>query len=179
MTLILGPASVGGMALLRRLSPLLLVGALLAGCAPAAIGTAPSSAYPITSQAIGTTPGGTVYVTAHFSFADFGIDPKKINGAMWVPSGYNSESAAITTKFELGKVQVPQGWRLSLVQVKATRTSVEAARTIDKGSIAYALTVLLEIQAKPRAVSGPYHLRAELTYQKTSKPLRVDLTVSR
>lgn len=167
------------MALLRRLSPVLLVGALLAGCAPAASGTAPSSAYPIASQAIATTAGGTLYVEAHYTFADFKIDPTKITGMLWVPSGYNAESAALTTRFTLGAVQVPSGWRLTLDQVEATRTSKAGARTIDKGTIDYTLTALFKIRAKPDAVPGPYHLRASLTYQKESKPIRIDLTLQR
>ncbi|HKI55724.1 MAG TPA: hypothetical protein VKB31_01120 [Trueperaceae bacterium] len=167
------------MALLRRLSPLLLVPVLLAACAPAASGTAPSSAYPITSQSIATTPGGTLYVQAHYTFADFGIDPTTITGMMWVPSGYNSDVAVFTTKFDLSNVQVPQGWSLSLLQVQASRTTVEGARTIDKSSTDYTLTALLQVRAKPGAVPGPYHLRATLSYQKQTKPLRVDLTVER
>ncbi|HKI57643.1 MAG TPA: hypothetical protein VKA00_00315 [Trueperaceae bacterium] len=167
------------MALLRRLPPLVLVAAVLAGCAPAATGTSPASAYPITSHAISTTPGGTVYVEAHYTFADFGIDPTKITGMMWVPTGYNADSAAITSKFDISDVRAPQGWSLSLTQVKATRTTVAAARTIDKSSKEYTLSVLLKVQAKPRAVAGPYHLRATLNYQTKTQPLKVDLTVAR
>lgn len=167
------------MALLRRLSPLLLVAVALAGCAPAATGTSPASPYPIASQDISTTAGGTVYVEAHYTFADFNIDPTTITGMMWIPSGYSAETAVFTSGFDLSNVQVPQGWSLSLTQVKAVHTTVAAARTIDKSKDKYTLTVLLKVQAKPEAVAGPYHLRATLDYQKQSKPLNIALTVAR
>ncbi|MEJ2289432.1 MAG: hypothetical protein P8Y02_12480 [Deinococcales bacterium] len=63
------------MTLARRLSPLLAVALLFAGCAPAATGTSPGTPYPIESSAIATTAGATVYVQAHFTFDDFKIDP--------------------------------------------------------------------------------------------------------
>lgn len=166
------------MALLRRLSPLLLVAAALAGCAPAATGTSPASPYPIASQDISTTPNGTVYLEAHYTFADLKIDPTKVTGMMWVPRGYSAETAVFTSGFDLSNVQVPQGWSFTLTQVMAVHTTVAAARTIDRSKDKYTLDVLLKVHAKPQAVAGPYHLRATLTYQQESKPLHVALTVA-
>lgn len=163
------------MSLARRLSPLLAVALLLAGCAPAAAGTSPGSPYPIKSSAIATMPGHTVYVQADYTFDDFSIDPTKLTGMMWVPSGYNADTAVISTKFNLTHVRVPEGWKLSLVQVQATRTTVVGR--FSKRTFDYTLTVLLAITAKDRAVAGPYHVRASLDYQKTSQPLRIDLQV--
>lgn len=164
---------------LRRLWPLLLLGALLAGCAPAALGTSPTNPFPIASQDIATTPGGTLYVKIPYTFADFSIDPTKLTGMLWVPSGYNSETAVVTSRFDLSGVQVPQGWRLTVAQVQATRVHVAPARTIDYGSTQYTLLAVLEITAKPEAVSGLYHLHASLTYQKQSQAIDVNLRVSR
>ena len=96
---------------------------------------------------------------------------------MWVPSGYNSSTAILSATFDLKQVQVPAGWSLKLVQVQATRTTVEGPKTFSKSTQDYTLSVLLAATAKPDAVAGPYHLRAELFYQKTSQPLRIDLRV--
>lgn len=165
------------MTLVRRLVPLLVVPLALAGCAPAATGTSPATPYPIRSSQIQTAPGGTVYVEAHYTFADFGIDATKLTGQLWVPNGYNSASAVLTTKFVLGHLQLPEGWKLELVQVQATRTIVEGPMSFSKSTDEYTLTVLLAATAKAHAVAGPYHLRATLTYQKQSKPIRVALQV--
>ena len=165
------------MTVLRRLSPLLAVALVLAGCAPAATGSAPGAPYPIQSSAIVAQAGKTVYVDARFTFDDFGIDPTKITGALWVPSGYNAESAVLTTKFSLGQIRVPAGWKLELVQVQGTRTNVEGPKSFSKTTKQYTLAVLLAVTPKEGAVAGPYHLNATLTYQKTSKPLRIDLHV--
>ncbi len=170
-------ASVGSMTLLRRLSPLLLAALLLSGCAPATTGSSPGAPYPIQSAAIVAQPGSTVYVETHYTFDDFGIDPTKVTGAMWVPSGYNAESAVITTKFSLDQVRVPAGWSLKLVQVQATHTTVAGPKSFSKSTDKYTLDVLLALTPKEGAVAGPYHLNATLTYQKKSKPLRVDLHV--
>lgn len=169
------PDSVGGMNLARRLSPLLAVALLFAGCAPAAAGTSPGSPYAIHSSGIATTAGHTVYVQADYTFADFSIDPTKLTGMLWVPSGYNADSAVITTKFGLGGVSVPEGWTMTLVQVQATRTTVQGR--FSKTTNEYTLTVLLAITPKPTAVAGAYHLHASLDYQKASQPLRIDLRV--
>jgi len=170
-------ASVGSMTVLRRLSPLLVAALLLAGCAPAATGSSPGAPYPIQSSAIVAQPGSTVYVETHFTFDDFGIDPTKVSGALWVPSGYNAQSAVLTTKFSLDQVHIPAGWSLELVQVQGTRTTVAGPKSFSKSTQDYSLAVLLAITPKEGAVAGPYHLAATLTYQKTSKPLRVDLHV--
>jgi hypothetical protein len=165
------------MTVLRRLSPLLVVALVLAGCAPAATGSSPGAPYPIQSSAIVAQPGKTVYVDAHFTFDDFGIDPTKVTGALWVPSGYNAESAVLTTKFSLGQIRVPAGWKLELVQVQGTRTNVEGPKSFSKTTKQYSVAVLLAVTPKDGAVAGPYHLNATLTYQKKSKPLRIDLHV--
>jgi hypothetical protein len=164
---------------LRRLWPLLVLGALLAGCAPAALGTSPTNPFPIASQDIATTPGGRLYVKIPYTFADFGIDPTKLTGMLWVPSGYNSETAVVTSTFSLTNVQVPEGWRMTVAQVQATRVHLAPLRSIDKGSTQYSLMVVLEIHAKPEAVSGPYHLSASMSYKTTSKAIHVDLRVMR
>lgn len=173
-------ASVGDMTLVRRSTlPLaaLALALALAGCAPAAIGTSPAAPYPVKSSSIQTTPGKTVYVEAHYTFADFGIDATKLTGTMWVPSGYNSSTAVLNATFSLKQVQVPAGWSLQLVQVQATRTTVEGPKSFSKSTLDYTLTVLLSATAKPRAVAGPYHLRAMLDYQKTTQPIHIDLRV--
>ena len=170
-------ASVDGMTVLRRLAPLLAVALVLAGCAPAATGSSPGTPYPIQSSAIVARPGQTVYVDTHFTFDDFGIDPTKLTGALWVPSGYNAESAVLTTKFSLGQLRVPAGWKLELVQVQGTRTNVEGPKSFSKTTKQYSLSVLLAVTPKDGAVAGPYHLSTSLTYQKSSKPLRIDLHV--
>jgi hypothetical protein len=165
------------MTVLRRLTPLLAVALVLAGCAPAATGSSSGAPYPIHSSAIVAQPGGTVYVETHYTFDDFGIDPTKVTGAMWFPSGYNAESSVMTTKFSLDQVRAPAGWSVKLVQVRATHTTVAGATSFSKSTQSYTLTVLLAVTAKQTAVSGPYHLGAALTYQKTSQPLRIDLHV--
>lgn len=163
---------------LRRLWPLLVLGGLLAGCAPTAMGTAPTNPFPITSQDIATTPGGQLYVKIDYTFADFGIDPTKMTGMLWVPSGYNSDTAVVTSRFDLTDVQVPEGWQMTVAQVQATRVNMAPLRSIDKGSTEYSLMIVLEIHAKPEAVAGQYHLSASMTYQKTSKAFQVNLKVT-
>lgn len=163
------------MATLRRLTPLLGLMAVLAACAPAATGTSPGAPFAIGSRAIVAKAGTTLYVEAPFTLADFNIDPAKLTGAMWVPTGYNATSAVITTKFSVNHLRVPAGWHLKLVQVQVTRTKVAGYTTFSKTAITYTLAALLEITPKHGAVPGPYHLEAELSYQKQSKPLRIDL----
>lgn len=164
------------MNLVRRLFPLLALALLLAGCAPAAMGTSPGVPYPIDSQSIHATAGTTFYVEAHFTPADFAIDPTKLTGMMWVPSGYNADTAIITTKFSLDRVSVPAGWRLQMEQVQLIRTNVAPPTTYSKAStLRYDLAVLLVITPKAGAIAGPYHLSARLTYQKVSKPLSIAL----
>lgn len=165
------------MTVLRRLSPLLAAALLLTGCAPATTGSSPGAPYPIESSAIVAQAGSTVYVETHFTFDDFGIDPTKVTGSLWVPSGYNAESAVMTTKFSLDQVHVPAGWTLELVQVQGTRTTVAGPKSFSKSTKKYSLAVLLAVTPKDGAVAGPYHLNATLNYQKKSKPLRVDLHV--
>lgn len=164
------------MTIARRLFPLVAIVGLLAGCAPAVLGST-ANPYPMGSQSISAAPGKRLYVEAHFTFADFNIDPTTLTGSMWVPSGYDAASAALTPRFSLGQERVPTGWTMSLVQVMATRTYVAPSRTIDKGTLTYTLRALIAITPKESAVAGPYHLDASLTYQKTSQPLRIDLQV--
>lgn len=165
------------MAKVRRLSPLLALALLLAACAPAATGTSPGAPYPIHSRSIVATAGTAVYVEADFTLDDFGIDPTKLTGALWVPSGYNSESAVITTKFGLDHVRVPADWRLELVQVQATRATVQGPTSFSKSTVKFAVTTLLRVTPKADAIAGPYHLLADLTYQTKSRPLTIDLHV--
>jgi len=61
--------------------------------------------------------------------------------------------------------------------VQGTRTNVEGPKSFSKTTKQYSLAVLLAVTPKDGAVAGPYHLNATLTYQKTSKPLRIDLHV--
>lgn len=168
------------MAKVRRLTLLLApLSALLAlvACAPAATGTTAAVPYSIGSRSIQGTPGTTLYVQAEFKPADFSLDTSKLTGAMWVPTGYDSDSAVITAKFRLEHIVVPAGWKLDLVQVQVTRSTSPGPTTFSKSSTDYGLTALVAITPKDGAIPGPYHLQADLGYQQTTKPLRIDLRI--
>lgn len=152
---------------------------LLAACAPAATGSGPGSAYDIRAQDIRAAAGGTVYVEAHFTFDDLGVDPSKLSGNLWFPTGVNARSAVITPKFTLQNVDVPAGWQLKLVQVTATQRTIAGARTFDKSTTRDDLAVVLQASPPDTAVAGPYWLKATLAYGKTSQPLTVALSVVR
>lgn len=152
---------------------------VLAACAPAAAGSTTGSAYPIDAQNIRVAAGGTVYVEAHFTFDDLGVDATKLSGNLWFPTGVNARSAVITPKFTLQGVNVPAGWQLKLVQVTATQRTIAGARTFDKSTTRDDLAVVLQASPPDTAVAGPYWLKATLAYGKTTQPLTVALHLVR
>lgn len=168
---------------MRPLLPVLLLLVLLpclAACAPAAVGASPSSAFDLAAGSIRVGPSAPFYVQTGWSFGSFAIKPKDLSASLWVPTGVDSEGAIVTTSFSLRNLQVPEGWGLELVQVKAERRAVAGRRTFDESTTEQSLTALFRVTPKPDAVAGPYSLRGDAVYRRGgTQPFRIDFTLVR
>src|SRR5690554_4921433 len=90
---------------------LVLVGLLLAACAPAA-GSQSSVPVRAGSGAVSAEKGQSLFVRIDYTLDEFGVEEDDLRSAMWVPSGYASEIGDVTNYFSLRDVQGATGWQI-------------------------------------------------------------------
>lgn len=163
-----------------RLLPLLAaVLVTLAACAPATRGSSAGTAFRLGAGDARVAAGGTAYVSDSYKLDTFKLKAKDLSGWMWVPTGYDRSAAVLTTTFDLTDVEVPAGWSLELAEVRATRRTVEGARSFDPATVESDLTATYAIKAPADAVAGPYTLRATLQHRTSTVPVTIELTLTR
>ncbi len=152
--------------------------ALLAACAPAALGGSGNNPYPAAAGAPRLAPGGTVYVRLDHSLADLGLDAGRLQPSMWVPSGYDSEIGDLSGQFGLSVDRVPEGWTFRLHSVRVERSSERGSGVAGSPRTVYAIWSVYEVSAPESAIAGPYRFRGALRARNGGEvPITVNVEV--
>lgn len=144
------------------LGAMLALSLLVSACAPGATGSTANVPLLASAGGLSVAPGSTIYVRVDYLLTDFGLNPTDLRASLWVPSGYDSEVGDVTTQFGLVDVRVADGWRFSLLQMRAERRSVRGSGAFDASRTAYSLYAVFRVDAAPDAIPGPYRLRGTL-----------------
>lgn len=154
------------------------VAVALSACAPAAAGTSGGAPAVVAGAPVRVQQGTTYYLRFDLAFADFGLVPRDLDVALWVPSGYASSQGEVTSAFGLHDARVAEGWTVELSQVKVEQ------RTITSTSFAtsreeYSLWAVVKVSVPEGIVPGPYRLRATLQARSgKSVPIAATLDVA-
>jgi hypothetical protein len=155
---------------------------LAAGCAPTTAGT--SSSAPLVVGAGGDTgaavqQGNTYYLRFDLSLEQFGLAPRDLQAALWVPSGYASDVGDVTSMFGLNDVRVAENWTVELVQVKAQRSTVTTSASFNQSRVDYSLWAVVKVVVPTGIVPGPYRVRGTLQVRSgTTAPLSATLNIA-
>ena len=105
---------------MRRSATILLpivLAILVAGCAPAVVGSRSNPVDLQRDRSATATPGSTVYVRSTFRSGAFGLRANAFAGAFRVPLGSDGSGARVTSEFDLVDVVGPSGWTWRLEDV--------------------------------------------------------------
>lgn len=164
---------------LAALAALLL---LAAGCAPTTAGT--SSSAPLVVGVGGDTgapvpQGGTYYLRFDLSLEQFGLAPRDLQAALWVPSGYASDVGDVTSMFGLNDIRAAENWTVELVQVKAQRRTVTTSASFNQTRVDYSLWAVVKAVVPSGIVPGPYRVRGTLQVRSgATAPLSATLNIA-
>lgn len=136
----------------RSLVSLAAFALLLAACAPAVLGSRSNPVDLRHTDRVPAVPGSTVYVLVPFDHGSFGYRPDDLSGR-WIPWGADAAAASVTALFSVGDVLAPDGWRLSIDQVRAFD---RRGRT----GVAFEATLILDVPSGARL--GGQRVRATL-----------------
>jgi hypothetical protein len=127
---------------------------LVAGCAPAALGT-PGNPFQLREdRAVVTRAATTVHVVAPFEAGAFGYRVADLPGR-WIPWGATASMAQLTPLFELRDVVAPDGWGVTLETVRGFDRPNETR-------IGISVEATLVVEVPPGARQGGQRLRAVL-----------------
>jgi hypothetical protein len=154
-----------------RRSPLILLtlvlAVLVAGCAPAVVGSRSNPVDLQRDRNATATAGSTVYVRSTFPSSAFGLRADAFAGAFRIPLGADGSGARVTSSFELIDVFAPSGWgwRLEDVWLEA------------RGGRPQVLVVTLRLDVPDGARLGGQQLRGTLVARSTGGREPVSLVV--
>lgn len=104
-----------------RRAPLILLpivlAVLVAGCAPAIVGSRSNPVDLQRDRNATTTAGSSLYVRSTFASGAFGLRAGAFAGAFRIPLGADGSGARVTSEFELVDVVAPSGWSWRLEDV--------------------------------------------------------------
>ncbi|MBW6457476.1 MAG: hypothetical protein K0A98_16460 [Trueperaceae bacterium] len=144
-----------------RRSPLILLAivlaVLVAGCAPAVVGSRNNPVDLQRDRNVTTTAGATVYARSTFPSGAFGLRAGAFTGAFQVPLGVDGSGARVTSEFELVDVVGPAGWSWRLVDVWSE----------SRGGRPPVLVATLQLDVPADARLGGQQLRGTLVARST------------
>ncbi|UCH27266.1 MAG: hypothetical protein JSV66_06415 [Trueperaceae bacterium] len=110
----------------------------------------------------GTTP----YLLKTYSYRTFGFDPGAFSGEIWVPRSRLVETALVTQAFAYQALEIPPGWSLDLVEVRAVRTRLGGAVEVSEADIgagsAYTFEAVFRLSIPGGVSPGLYSVEAIL-----------------
>lgn len=139
---------------------LVLVGLLLAACAPAA-GSQSSVPVRAGSGAVSAEKGQTLFVRIDYTLDEFGVEEDDLRSAMWVPSGYASEIGDVTNYFSLRDVQGATGWQIELSRMRLERTTV-TNQSFGTTSVLRETWAEIKVVIPEEAIAGVYRVRGTI-----------------
>ena len=133
---------------------------VLAGCAPAVLGSR-GTPYDLRSgEAAQVAPGGVVYAQLNVPASELGYEDADFS-SLFVPCGA-ATCAVVTSRFELVDVVAPEGWRWR----------VDRADALRRPRFATHVDVRLRLEVPANARLGGTELRARLVARNgTSRPV--------
>jgi len=155
---------------MRRSATILLpivLAILVAGCAPAAVGSRSNPVDLQRDRSATATPGSTVYVRSTFRSGAFGLRSNAFAGAFQIPLGSDGSGARVTSEFELVDVVGPSGWTWRLEDVWSE----------SRGGQPRVLVVTLRLDVPADAGLGGQQLRGTLVARSTGGREPVSLVV--
>lgn len=138
----------------RRTVPfalLALLALVLAGCAPAVLGSRGTPYDLRRGETAQVAPGGVAYAQLDVPASEFGFDDADFS-SLFVPCGGDRSCAVVTSRFELVDVAAPEGWTWRVDRADAVRQP-RFATTVD---------VRLRLDVPADARLGGTQLRARL-----------------
>jgi len=148
----------------RSLKPALLMAAVLslvlAACAPAT-GSQGSTPVRAGDQPIRAQRGQTVFVRVDYTLDEFGVKEEDLRSAMWVPSGYASETGDVTVYFSLHDVQGATGWQIDLSRFRLQRSTVTNT-SFGTTSVVRDAWAEIRVMVPEDAIAGVYRVRGTI-----------------
>lgn len=151
---------------------------LLAACAPATDGSSARDALAVArGQQLEVERGTELFVRLELGLADFGLEPRDLAGAFWIPAGVHGESANLSARFSLQSVRVPLRWSMELAQIRAERRR-QTQYGKETGEITHTVLPVLRLAVPEGAELGVNTVRAQLVSREGGKveisfPVRV------
>ncbi len=93
---------------------------VLAGCAPAVLGSRGTPYDLRRGETAQVAPGGVVYAQLVVPAREFGFDDADF-ASLFVPCGGDASCAVVTSRFELVDVAAPEGWTWRVDRADAVR----------------------------------------------------------
>lgn len=155
---------------MRRSATILLpivLAILVAGCAPAVVGSRSNPVDLQRDRSATATPGSTVYVRSTYPSGAFGLRADAFRGAFQIPLGVDGSGARVTSEFELIDVVAPAGWSWRLEDVWSE----------SRGGRPPVLVVTLRLEVPADARLGGQQLRGTLVARPTRGREPVSLVV--
>ena len=148
----------------------------LAACAPATGGQS-SAAVRAGDQPIRVQRGQTVFVRIDYTLDEFGVKEEDLRSAMWVPSGYASETGDVTVYFSLHDVQGASGWQIDLSRFRLKRSTVTNT-SFDTTSVVRETWAEIRVMVPEDAIGGVYRVRGSIEARGgKSRPLAFRIEV--
>ncbi len=123
--------------------------------------------------------GNTYYLRFDLSLEQFGLAPRDLQAALWVPSGYASDVGDVTSMFGLNDVRAAENWTVELVQVKAQRSTVTTSASFNQSRIDYSMWAVVKVVVPTGIVPGPYRVRGTLQVRSgATAPLSATLNIA-
>lgn len=137
----------------RRLAPIVLalLAFVLAGCAPAVLGSRGTPYDLRAGETAQVAPGGVAYAQLQLPARDFGLDDDDF-ASLFVPCGSDRSCAVVTSRFELVDVAAPEGWTWR----------VDRADVVRQPRFATTVDVRLRLDVPANARLGGTEMRARL-----------------
>ena len=154
-----------------RRTPLILLtlvlAVLVAGCAPAVVGSRSNPVDLQRDRSATATAGSTVYVRSTFPSGAFGLRADAFEGAFRMPLGVDGSGARVTSEFELVDVVAPAGWNWRLEDVWSE----------SRGGRPPVLVVTLRLDVPADVRLGGQQLRGTLVARSTGGREPISLVV--
>ncbi len=153
----------------NRSIALVLFALVVAGCAPAVLGSRGTPYDLRRGETAQSSPGGAVYAQLLLPARDFGLSDDDFS-SLFVPCGGDTSCAVVTSRFELVDVAAPEGWTWR----------VDRADAVRRPRFATSVDVRLRLDLPADARLGGTQLRARLaTRGGTSTPVVLVVQVVR